>query len=90
MRYLILAMAVSVAGCAGMSDIVPVGPDTYVVQTRRHGIAREGSGAIAVLKQANEYCAAQNRIMIQQSLDVSGNPALGFQVTRLTFACGAN
>lgn len=84
-RYIPMFMLLS--ACAGISEIVPTGPDTYVVQARRHGILREGTGGIEVLKRANAFCAAQNRTMVAGETNVSGNPALGFEVTRLTFSC---
>jgi glycerol-3-phosphate cytidylyltransferase-like family protein len=53
-----------IAGCASVSDVVPTGPDTFMVAA--HGIDGNGSGAAQkaiALKAANAYCQARTKQM---------------------------
>lgn len=54
----------ALAGCASVSDVVPTGPDTFMVAA--HGIDGNGSGAAQkaiALKAANAYCQARAKQM---------------------------
>lgn len=53
-----------VAGCASVSDVVPSGPDTFMVAA--HGIAGNGSGAAQkaiAMQTAGNYCLARAKQM---------------------------
>lgn len=64
MRKITLGFAVLLAGCAGVTDVVSAGPDTYMIASQ--GIAGNGSGAsqkIAALQGADNYCKARGKNM---------------------------
>lgn len=50
------------SGCATNSEVVPIGPDTYMV-SHQAGSGFSGAGTIKAetIKEANEYCTKQNK-----------------------------
>lgn len=54
-----------VGGCAGVSDVVSTGSDTYMVAS--HGVAGNGSGAsqkVAAFQAADSFCRARGEQML--------------------------
>jgi hypothetical protein len=87
-RHLFVAVAVVLAGCASVSDVVPAGSGTYLVAA--HGIDGNGSGAAQkaiVLTKADAYCRGQGAQM--EVVDVKTvEPMFGRPPSaELTFRC---
>jgi hypothetical protein len=50
------------AGCATVTDVVPTGPDTFLVASQ--GVIGNGSAAtqlVQAMQSANRYCAASGK-----------------------------
>ena len=75
-----------VAGCASVSPIVPVGPDTYMVSVKQ--TAAGGGNLKADLYQiAHEYCASQKKVLMPVAV-ASSDSAIGkWGTAELTFRC---
>ena len=57
MRRTFAALVVTLAGCAGVTDVVSTGPDTFLVAS--HGTMGWSSGGAqkaAAIQKATEYC----------------------------------
>lgn len=83
----ILALACLLAGCVGTSDIVPAGKDSYLIAGHAGGSFNAGKGLIEATKQANAYCAKQQRFMVIRRTQESGNAGFGGQSDELIFSC---
>jgi len=58
---LLLACAL-IAGCSTVSDVVPIGRDTYMVgSTARGGLTGDAEVKALAVRRANEYCAEQGK-----------------------------
>lgn len=69
MRLAIVALAL--AGCAGVTDVVSTGPETYMVAS--HGTMGWSSGPAQKAKafqMANEFCAKKGKL---QAEGIKGN-----------------
>jgi hypothetical protein len=83
----IFIIALVLAGCVGASEIVPMGKDSYLVTGHATGGLNAGKGMIEATKQANAYCAAQQRYMIVRRTDNGGSAAWGGESAQLIFSC---
>lgn len=55
----------ALGSCVSMSDIVPVGKDTYMISGSSRAFAAGGGTLRAdLLKEAGKYCASQNKVLI--------------------------
>ena len=79
--------ATTLAGCVGTSEIVPMGKDSYLIAGRAQGSMNAGMGMIAATKDANAYCAKQDRYMVVRRTSETGNPGFGGQTDQLIFSC---
>lgn len=73
-----VASALLVAGCAGVTDVVPTGPDTYMVAS--HSTMGWSSGPAqkaAAFEKANDYCNGLGKVMQVIKARDSGNGAFG-------------
>jgi hypothetical protein len=86
MRLLILAVLV-LAGCVSASDVVPIGNGRYMITGRASGGLNAGKETTEATKEANTYCAKQNKQMVLQNLDKTGNAAVFGENINLTFTC---
>lgn len=88
-RSLIVFVCAGVAGCAGVTDVVATGQDTYLVTS--HGPMGLSSGPeqkAKALQRAADYCAALGRQM--QTISSADTGAGGFGDTpsaQLQFRC---
>lgn len=72
--FVVLAAAATVAACASVSDVVPTGPDTYMVSA--HGVMGYWSGGeqkAKAFERANAFCAAKGKTM--QAVNVADTPS---------------
>jgi hypothetical protein len=83
----IFIIALMLAGCVGASEIVPMGKDSYLVTGHATGGWNAGKGMIDATKQANAYCAKQQRYMIVRRTDNAGNAGFGGESSQLIFSC---
>jgi hypothetical protein len=91
MKNLISALFVSLTffGCAGVTDVVSTGPDTYMIAS--HGTMGWSSGPAQkaqAFTQANEYCKKIGKTLQVISSKDSGNGGFGvISSGEVTFKC---
>jgi hypothetical protein len=79
-----LALVLSLSACISSSDVVPMGPDTYMVSTHQQGgIASPGGLVGRSATKANAYCAAMSKQMVPDGVQSQQN--LWFNSTDNTF-----
>jgi hypothetical protein len=82
-----LALSDTLGACVSTSEIVPVGPDSYMVSSSTSGSALlAGRAPIVSAKEANKYCASQGRHMVIRRTD-SAVIGLGNGTNALVFSC---
>lgn len=62
----VASCALALVGCAGVTGVVPTGPDTYIVAA--HGVMGWSSGGAQKAKayqDADEYCKRLGKVMLQ-------------------------
>ena len=88
---LLLVIASLLAGCAGVTDVVSTGADTYMVAS--HGTMGWSSGPAQkaqAFNQANDYCQKMGKTMQVISARDSGNGGFGvISSGEVTFKCVA-
>lgn len=85
-RKVLMASALALSGCVMTTDVVPVGPDSYMISTATGGGALvRGQGPIASAKAANQYCDSHGLHMIirrtDNATDINGT------TNALVFSC---
>ena len=78
MKRMLCLLALSAVGCAGVTEVVPSGNDTYFVAS--HGTMGWSSGGAqkaAAIVKANEFCQNQSKQMEIVSASDSGNGGFG-------------
>lgn len=81
---IVLIPAAVLAGCATVTDVVPAGPDTFVVASQ--GVIGNGSAAtqlVQAMQSASRHCAASGKKMEQvsaQTMDAGFGRAPGATV----------
>jgi hypothetical protein len=86
----LFCLALSLAGCATTTGIVPVGPDTYLVSEMRVPAVGGGPEAQrAVLAEATAFCAARGRVFAPITMRPDGDPTTPYYPTAYdaTFQC---
>ena len=90
MKSLVAIAAALLVGCASNSGVVPVGDDTLMI-ARQAATGFPGTGKIKTeaLKEAGQYCAAQNKTMDIIKLYENEGPYIFGRYPRveLTFRC---
>jgi hypothetical protein len=86
MRAFVLGVIV-LAGCVSASEVVPVGNGRYMITGRASGGLNAGKETTEATKAANAFCAKQNKQMVLQNLDKTGNAAVFGENIDLTFTC---
>jgi hypothetical protein len=74
-------------GCVSVSDIQPIGNGRYMITGRASGGLNAGKETAEAEKKANAYCAAQNKSMVMQNLNQTGNAAVFGESINFTFTC---
>lgn len=77
-KIITLVLVVMLYGCAGVTDVVPTGKDTYMVAS--HGTMGWSSGGAQkanAFTQANDFCQKMGRIVEVISTSDSGNGGFG-------------
>ena len=83
------------SGCVSVSDVLPVGKDTYTVSAGKGGQLPSLSEVKGLArKRANDYCVEKGRYMVEEGWQTHGAPAWAWMWTRLntelTFQCLAD
>jgi hypothetical protein len=74
------------AGCASVSPIMPVGPDTYMVSTTAPA-AGGGNLKAELYQKAGEFCASQKKVLMPVAV-ASSDASFGKKGSaELTFRC---
>ena len=62
-KLAVLSLCLFIAGCATHSDIVPIGPDTFMISRGDAPGFFSNSDSLQAdaLKEANQYCKSQNK-----------------------------
>lgn len=83
----LMGMTLVLVACASASEVVPTGPNQYMVTGNAHGSGMGGHSQIEAAKKANEYCAAQHKTATVEKTSTDGNVVWSQEVTQLTFCC---
>ena len=69
MKWLFPALmcAVLLPGCA--SNVVPAGPQTYMISTTEVGLTQGGRAKAAAYRKADEWCRKRGLVMVPVSVD---------------------
>jgi putative hemolysin len=80
-----LVTSLTLAGCGVPSDVVPVGPDSYMVSATALGVIAS-QAPIGAARAASNYCEKQGRHMVIRRID---NAALvgGPVSNTMVFSC---
>lgn len=79
--------SIALVGCVSTSEVVPMGRDSYMVQSTSRGGVAAGKERIEAVKTANAYCAAQTKHMIVRRTDTSGAAGWTPVTNALVFSC---
>jgi hypothetical protein len=88
MRTLFIAASLALAGCATMSDVVPIGDGRYMVGTSvRGGFTSDAEVKASALKRANAYCQERSKQMVLIDSSSSGVQGWTPQNAEVSFRC---
>ncbi len=91
-KYLILICFISLTGCAGVTNVVPTGRDTYMITS--HGAMGWSSGSVQkaqAFTQANEFCQKIGKVVEVINSKDSGNGGFGrISSAEISFKCVGN
>lgn len=92
MKTLMLAAAVALAcaGCASVSEVVPTGPNAYMVGSNAHGGFKSDAEVKALaINRANDFCTSQGKIAQVTNSTSSGTQMWTPQNAEVQFSCVA-
>lgn len=76
------------SGCMTTSEVMNVGPDTYVITSAACPACGGSSKALALgLQKASKYCATMGKRLIQKKMDTENLNIYGAGGSTLTFRC---
>lgn len=84
------AASIALTGCVSTGEVTPMGRDTFMVGTDvtlGSGVTSTSSLMSRNLKTANAYCAAQNKVMVPDSVQTQGVRGFTPVESNLTFRC---
>jgi len=88
MRAFLSTIALLLAGCTTMSDVMQIGPDSYMVSTSvRGGLTSDTEVKSTVIRKAQAHCGAQGKQMQMVSSANSGTQGWTPQNAEVTFKC---
>jgi hypothetical protein len=87
MRAFAFSLTFLAASCVSSSEVVPIGNGRYMITGRASGGLNAGKETTQATKEANAYCAKQNKQMVLQNLDKNGNAAIFGENINITFTC---
>ena len=87
MKLKFCALALVLGGCVTTSEVVPTGPNSYLVNATARGGLDPGAQIIAATKKANDYCATMSKKMVLTQLNTAGVPMWTPEHSTLAFTC---
>lgn len=90
MKILMFTSAVALActGCASVSEVVPTGPNAYMVGSNAHGGFKSDAEVKALaINRANDFCAAQGKSTQVTNSTSSGTQMWTPQNAEVQFSC---
>jgi hypothetical protein len=82
------AACLSVAACTTITEVTPMGKDTYMVGANDNsGIKSHTEVAQLAIKRANEFCASQHKVMSPGRVKNSGVQWWTSEETEFVFQC---
>jgi hypothetical protein len=85
---LVVGLAVLVtAGCVSTSEVVPLGKDSYMLNSTSRGGLNAGREQIDGAKAANAYCDAMGKHMIVRRMDTHGVAGWTPITAQFVFSC---
>ena len=83
------ALVITIVGCAGTTGVVKLEKNKYMVSDKnpKVGFVNAAEEEASVYKQANVFCAKQNKEVKTIKLDSIGSGALQQASATLTFTC---
>jgi hypothetical protein len=85
-----LAVLALCAGCATVSDVTPIGKDSYMVGVEVRGGQDWTTVKAHAIRRANEYCAGLGRNMVLTHSETSGARGWTPQDAEIQFMCLTN
>lgn len=87
MKWAIICCALLLAGCSTVSDVLPIGKDTYMVTSEVYGFKTSNDAEEMTIKRANAYCESLGKKMLLAN--ISGGGVYGFspRTNQLVFQC---
>lgn len=87
-KALLLAAAAAIAGCTSVTDVTPMGKDTFMVGAEaRGGIMSNTEVMQMAVKKANAYCASQSKVMEPTHVQSTGVRGWTPQEAEFVFQC---
>jgi hypothetical protein len=74
-------------GCVSTSDIVPLGKDSFMLNSTSRGGLFAGKEKIDGAKAANAYCEAAGKHMIVRRIDTNGVAGISPVTASFVFSC---
>lgn len=88
MKKLLLLLPIVLTACQTVSEVMPVGKDSYMVGANaRGGMISDAELTALSLRRANEWCAAQNKQMELTNSSNSGYQGFTPQQSQVMFKC---
>lgn len=84
----LLLLSILLTGCQTVSEVIPVGKDSYMVGANvRGGMSSDVEVTALSIRKANEWCASQNKRMELTSSTNSGTQGWTPQQSQVMFKC---
>jgi hypothetical protein len=88
MKLSIALLSLGLAACSTVSEVVPMGKDTYMVgSSARGGFTSDAEVKSLAIKRANEYCSGQGKVAQVTSSSSTGVQMWTPQNSEVQFAC---
>ena len=88
MKKLLTVVSLLIAGCQSISEVMPVGKDSYMVGANVHGgLVSDAEVTALSVRRANEWCSAQGKRMELISSSNSGTQGWTPQQSQIMFKC---
>ena len=87
-KLLLCVMVAGLTACATMSDVMQIGPSTYMVSTTvRGGMSTDTEVKSTVIRKAQSYCGELGKQMEMVSSANAGLQGWSPQTAEVTFKC---
>jgi len=89
-KFVAFAVASLTAGCATVSDVTPIGKDSYMVGVEVRGGQNWTEVKAHAIKRASEYCVGQGKNMVLTHSETHGARGWTPQDAEIQFMCLAD